>query len=182
MGVPTEYVNRAPLPDWIENAKPARRTRWTLWWRRPWTCPTEKRKAWRFKRNLWFKSGKVSPHFTRDEARSHDGKKVPRPLRRGCQKHGFKLERVRHRLGDKPLTGCASWYRSFLRNILVGGAQFSKHVLATATDWNAREHQNAFDRAMEDEFENGGIGKQVTGVSDPYVRHVDNGPTRRWTY
>ena len=87
------------LPKWISGVKSeARRKRWAEWYRRPWTCPPEKRKAPLFKWRLW-RHGLVSPNFTRAEAASNDGQKVPLRFRLGCQKHAFKLERVRHRRG-----------------------------------------------------------------------------------
>lgn len=168
------------VPAWILRIPATkRRRRWGRWWLRPWTVPVARRKAPWFKWALW-RHGFLSPNFRRREARSGDGKHVPRWLRMEAQRHAFGLERVRHDLGDVPVTP-VSWYRSGTfgldngYNADVGGARFSQHKLARATDW--QDHGPKFDLAMSERFT--GLGWQY---SPRYVRHADNGPKRSWYY
>lgn len=155
-------------------------------WRKPWRVKLSKRRNRGFKRWLW-RHGYLSPNFRRIEAGSKAGARcpaagVPSTLKHGAQEHAFRLERVRHKLGDRSMSAL-SWYRSPCHNSEVGGATGSKHMEATATDWSdgtrASLGGERFDRAMEDVFSSGGIG---TVASNGHVRHVDNGPKRRWWY
>lgn len=155
-----------------------------FYWTHPWEVPLSSLKARRFKWRLW-RHGHLSPNYTRREARSGDGKAIPRRLRRAAQRQAFHMERVRHRCGDRPLPAL-SWYRSRRHNRAVGGARFSQHVKARACDIAEAVRQRLgaerFDRACQAVFKNGGIGTQST-FSGP-VRHVDSrsGGPARWTY
>jgi len=163
------------IPGWISNVKNTKvRRQWKEWWLKPWTVPTSPDKARGFKRQLW-KHGLVTPHYTKKEAASKDGRAVPDELRNGCQKQGFLLERARHLQGDRPLR-MLSWYRSPQHNTAVGGASSSKHMRATACDPLDPIRVSVAQKV----WANGGIGYQdrIGGT----IRHVDTGPKRSWVY
>lgn len=157
--------------------------KWQDKWARPWMVESGSSKDQGFKALLWDK-GYLSPNFTREEAggvhRNPNGCPVPSSLRKQAQYHAFRLERVRHAVGDKPM-GPLSWYRCTPHNDAVGGARNSQHLQAWATDWSdaerARLGSDAFNKAMKATFANGGIGTYRGNV-----RHVDNGPKRTWSY
>ncbi|HEY3434203.1 MAG TPA: D-Ala-D-Ala carboxypeptidase family metallohydrolase [Solirubrobacterales bacterium] len=162
------------LPKWIE--KPHHRELW----RRPWTVPSDPRKAADFKR-LLLKHNHLSPHFTLAEAACHDAARtpVPRGLLDQAQGHAFNLERLRHELGDVSLP-ILSWYRTDAHNDAVEGASESRHLKADGTDFTVATVQRIgtakFDRAAEKVFANGGFGRYPSGS-----RHVDSrGSRARW--
>jgi uncharacterized protein YcbK (DUF882 family) len=112
--------------------------RYRRFWLRPWTRRAAASPGFR----RWLKRhGYLTPHFRTAEAHSKDGAKVPRRYSFGCRQHAFRLERLRHALGDRPMP-VTSWYRSPRHNAAVGGAPRSKHLQAIATDhsreWVAR--------------------------------------------
>lgn len=144
-------------------------------WREPWL--PEAARSIGFRR--WLARHKLlSPHFSYAEAASKDGVAVPRRLRTGARNHAFRLERLRHTLGDVPLP-ITSWYRSPARNRAVGGAAKSQHMTARATDHPVdfvRRHPR-FDREANRIFSDGGFGQYPGGA-----RHVDTrGFRARWT-
>src|SRR5688572_1382683 len=123
------------MPQFVKNA-----SRWKRWrWKHPWSVFARRSKL--FKRWVW-KHGYVSPHYSRQEWASKDGTPVPGDLRGNAQRQAFTLERLRHRLGDKPLGGI-SYYRSPAHNRAVGGATSSRHMQADATDF-AKETVDRF--------------------------------------
>ena len=154
--------------------------KWHWHWNHPWTKKAAK--AWGFRR--WLRRhGRLSPNFTLQEAsgaRRHPlGTKVPWGLRRRAQSHAFQLERLRHALGDRSIK-IGSWYRNPAHNKAVGGARFSRHMRADATDifkdtvdgFGAAN----FDRIAESVFAQGGFGTYPSGS-----RHVDTrGLRARW--
>lgn len=146
-------------------------------WDRPWTIDPDGRVQRDFKGLLW-KNGYITPNFTREEAKSGDGVQIPGKYQGNAQRHGIALERVRHSLGDEPLK-FRGWYRSPAYNRRVGGVEKSQHLLARATDWDTQTNQARFNSTMRRRFANGGIGSSAVNGR---VIHVDNGPTRRWTY
>lgn len=104
--------------------------KWADHWRRPWLPKARRNIAFRH----WLgRHGYLTPHFTKAEAASKDGRPIPRLLRPAARNHAFRLERLRHELGDKPLP-ILSWYRSPAHNAAVGGARHSKHMAAIAVD------------------------------------------------
>lgn len=153
-------------PKWCDNETLRR------YWKRPWIVPLSGFKARRFKRRLW-KHGFLSPHYTRKEAGSKDGRAIPRRLRRSAQRQAFHMERVRHLQGDKALR-VLSWYRSPAHNAAEGGASKSQHLYARACD----PLDPIRPEVAEAVFERGAIGFQ--SPSDDTVRHVDSrrGPVR----
>jgi hypothetical protein len=163
------------IPSYITNVKRRRvRRRWKHWWTHPWDVPDGLFRAGAFKKRLW-KHGRVSPHYSRREAASKDGTGVPWWLRRNCQKQGFRLERARHRQGDRPMP-MLSWYRSPAHNRAVGGVSNSQHLQANACDPQGNITV-ATARAI---WGDGGIGYQ--GFIGGAVRHVDCGSRRQWVY
>lgn len=144
-------------------------------WRQPWTAKARQSRGFR----LWLgRRGLLTPHFTLAEAASKDGRPIPRIMRSRARDHAFRLEILRHDLGDGPMP-LTSWYRSPERNRAVGGAAKSWHMKAVATDhpveW-VRKHPN-FDEIANRIFANGGFGQYPGGA-----RHCDSrGFTARWT-
>ena len=163
-------------PNWVQNKHEKEK------WQKPWTVGLSSEQDKDFKAKCW-ERGLLSPNFTRAEAASKQGANCPRvevpegAPRRQAQYHAFCLERVRHKIGDKPMRN-VSWGRSPCHNSEVGGASASQHMNWWATDWESTG--DAFDNAMEEVFANGGRGYQ--GVVGGRIRHVDNGPARVWTY
>lgn len=169
-------------PSWVKNKKEKEK------WNKPWTVGLSSEDDKDFKAKCW-EHGYLSPHFSRDEAASKSDNcgnpKVQIPegqLRKNAQYHAFSLERVRHAVGDKPMSPL-SWYRHPPHNSCVGGASASQHMQANATDWSdatrASIGADKFDNAMHSQFANGGRG--VVG-NTRHIRHVDNGPARTWSY
>ena len=109
--------------------------KWHDHWRRPWLRKARRNIAFRH----WLgRHGYLTPHFTKHEAASKSGSRcpaafIPKLLRPAARNHAFRLERLRHELGDRPIP-TVSWYRSPCHNAEVGGARFSKHMAAIATD------------------------------------------------
>ena len=146
-------------------------------WRRPWG--DQARASAEFRAWLW-EGGRLSPHFARDEARCHDPGRsaVPKTLAAASQRHAFNLERLRHRLGDRPLR-VLSWYRTPAWNAHVGGASQSRHLSADATDLSREEVVRfpGFDQIADEVFSDGGFGTYPSGA-----RHVDSrGSRARWS-
>jgi len=133
----------------------------------------------KFKRFCW-RNGYVSPNFTRREWASKDGTAVPDSLRQNAQRQAFKCERLRHKLGDKPL-GALSYYRSPAHNKAVGGASQSRHMAADACDWDIstinRFGREKFVAAVERIWRENGVGLYPGGNI-----HTDARPYRaRWS-
>ena len=148
-----------------------------LYWKYPYGKLA--RRSSKFKRFCW-RQGYVSPNFTRKEWASKDGTPVPDSLRTNAQRQAFKCERLRHRLGDKPI-GALSYYRSPAHNAAVGGASQSRHMMADACDWDIstinRFGRNRFLAAVEKIWANNGIGIYPGGNI-----HTDARPYRaRWS-
>jgi peptidase M15-like protein len=146
-------------------------------WARPWTLRA--RSSPGFKKWL-LEEGLLSPNFAVREARCKDGSPVPHSLIPACQRHAFNMERLRHRLGDRPIP-ITSWYRTPSWNAHVGGARGSKHIDAVATDipveFVERVGTHTFDRHANIVFRNGGFGQYPGGA-----RHTDTrGYRSRWT-
>lgn len=131
------------------------------------------------------KHGHITPNFTWAEAKSKPnpyeprGKRVPLTKRRRCIKHAWNLERVRHRVGDQPLS-FLSWYRSPVHNKFVGGASQSRHMEADATDFTPstihRIGRSKLMAALDIVFWNGGVGDYPSGAV-----HCDSrGYRARW--
>lgn len=130
-------------------------------------------------------------HFFWNEVERHGP--VPFYLVPGVKRHARRLEILRARVNKarkehhlKP-TGIKilSWYRPSWYNRQIGGARFSKHILAIATDVSREEvhrltpwdNGRTFDRIANDVFKNGGFGQYPSGS-----RHVDSrGYRARWT-
>lgn len=160
-------------PKWLERGH-------RDFWDRPWTVPTDPRKASKFKADLRA-HGFLSPNFRISEAACHDPANTPVPKRLlpRAQRHAFNLERARHKLGDVSLT-ILSWFRTRAWNDAQGGASESRHLFADGTDFDVATVQrigtSRFDRVMEEVFEDGGYGRYPSGS-----RHADSrGSRARW--
>lgn len=144
------------------------------YWREPWTFRARHSRS--FRRFCWGQ-GYVSPHYTRPEWASKDGVPVPKSLMKNAQRQAFRLEQLRHALGDKPLPGL-SFYRSPAHNAAVGGASESRHMQADATDFDTSQvARPGFKAAVNRIWRNNGIGEYPGGNL-----HTDARPwSARWT-
>lgn len=151
-------------------------------WEKPWlgASYTSAFRDW-----LW-RNGYVAPHYHKDEWASKGGppcshcsaQRPPDSKRAGAQLCAFRLERVRHANGDRPLT-VYSYFRNTCRNPCVGGASLSRHLEADAADAHLARGSAAWHEARR-QFAGGGIGYQ--GYVGGDIRHVDCGPARVWVY
>jgi hypothetical protein len=165
-------------PSWLPH-------KWEGKWEKPWQVKPGRLSDVGFKRALR-KHGYASPHFRLAEFASKadgcgcGGAGVPRLYRKRTQKLAFKLERVRHAIGNHSI-GVLSGYRSSCHNGCVGGASASEHKTGRAIDpiKPGQVSWDKFNDAMEDEFRRYGIGR---GCASGNVQHVDTGPERRWCY
>lgn len=153
--------------------------RYNAHWDRPWT--QRARLAWGFRKWL-HKHGYWTPHFRLDDSRCHDTARtqVPKTLHRKCRNHAFNLEQLRHELGDQPIS-ILSWYRTPAYNRQIGGATYSQHINAVATDmsrqWVELVGRAKFNAAADKVFHDGGVGRYPAGSV-----HVDSrGVRARWT-
>lgn len=134
-------------------------------WDRPW----DKKARGNSKFNKWLRDhGYLTPNFRINEARCKDGTSVASSTRLllSAQRHAWNLERLRHRLGDRPIP-ILSWFRTPAYNKRIGGASKSKHMEAFATD-HTREWANSIGRQKliregEIVFKNGGMGIYPAG-------------------
>jgi peptidase M15-like protein len=146
----------------------------------PWTLRARRSKALRAYLDA---HGYITPHFTWQSYACTDGTPVPGALRPNAIRLHWRLEILRHRLGDCPVTVDGP-YRTEARNIAVGGARDSRHVHADAADFfvaqverwiahGARIGRGAKSRAQVlrlagRTFYNGGLGNENSGTL-----HVD---------
>lgn len=146
-------------------------------WNKPWTSAARNNVDFR----AWLRDhGYLSPHFTMKEAACKDPGRTPIPhsLVRKARDHAFNLEKLRHKLGDRPMP-VNSWYRTPAWNRHVGGAGQSKHMEAIATDFSLRTVSSLprFDYWANKVFATGGVGTYPGGA-----RHVDSrGWRARWS-
>lgn len=145
--------------------------------RRPWTLRARTSPALR----KWCDAhGYVTPHFSWRSYACQDGTAVPRSLKPNAIRLHWRLELMRHRLGDVSMTVDGP-YRTRARNTAVGGARDSRHVHADAADFfvgqidgwvkRSRRLKSRGDviRIAERCFANGGVGNEgATGTL-----HVD---------
>lgn len=164
-------------PDWLPNE-------YVDFWDEPWN---NKMRGARSKGYLECldKHGYITPHFKWSEAsgkhRNPAGSDVPASLKANARRVAWRLEKLRHELGDKPL-GINSWYRNPAHNRAVGGASQSRHMQADAVDItvetvNRLGGRAKFDPIADHIFRDGGFGTYPGGN-----RHVDTRGTRaRWS-
>lgn len=145
---------------------------WTRRWKRWRVGPIQRRRL----RRALNKRGLITPHFTWAEAAAHDPRRTPVPhrLRRKAIKHAWKLERLRHALGDHAIP-IVSWFRTPEWNRAVGGASKSQHMNAWATDigkaYIERVGRTRFFTTARKIWRKGGIGDYPSGAG-----HVDSRP------
>jgi hypothetical protein len=147
-------------------------------WDHPWSFRA--RHSPRFKKWIRDHTNRFSPHFTKEEARCKDGTYVPASLAGNASRVAFKLEKLRHKLGDRSIP-ILSWYRSPSHNAAVGGASQSRHMSADAVDIPSSFVQSVgtsrFDYWANRVWWNGGYGQYPSGS-----RHGDTrGYRARWT-
>jgi hypothetical protein len=123
---------------------------------------------------------RITPHFTWSEFACQDAQRSPVPpnLRANTIRLCWLLEKLRHQLGDVPLSP-DSGYRTPQRNKEVGGAPDSRHTHGDAADFFAGQvdrwiaQGTAKNRAeviaiASRIFANGGVGNETSGTL-----HVD---------
>lgn len=141
----------------------------------PWTAKAAASPGFR----RWLaRHGMLTPHFSLREAASKDGQAIPRSMRFAARNHAFRMEVLRHELGDGPLP-VNSWYRSPQHNRAVGGASKSMHMKAIACDISREfcARHPSFDQVASRVFAKGGFGTYPGGA-----RHVDSrGWRARWS-
>lgn len=143
----------------------------------PWTLAARKSPALR----RWCdRHGYITPHFTWKSYACQDGTPVPKSLRANAIRLHWRLELLRHRLGDVPMTVDGP-YRTRARNIAVGGAPLSRHVQADGADFfevqvnrwaeHIRKHGESTGHARtrvlaiaSRTFYNGGVGNETSGT------------------
>jgi peptidase M15-like protein len=145
----------------------------------PWKLTARRSKALRAHLDA---HGYITPHFTWSSYACSDGTPVPGELRSNAIRLHWRLELLRHRLGDLPMVVDGP-YRTKARNIAVGGASDSRHVHADAADffvaqvdgWVAHGRANGGPKSRGDvlrlasrTFYNGGLGNENSGTL-----HVD---------
>jgi uncharacterized protein YcbK (DUF882 family) len=118
-------------------------------WKRahPWTRRARRSPTLRHQLD---KAGHITPHFSWQEMADTRGVPVPRKLRRNAIRHCWQLERFRHQLDlaarrhRRTFSGITidGPYRTPEHNREIGGARFSQHMLACATDhFQAQVHR-----------------------------------------
>jgi hypothetical protein len=80
------------------------------------------------------KHGYITPHFTWTSYACTDGTQVPHDLRPNAIRLHWKLERMRHAMGDVSMNVDGP-FRTHEHNVAVGGASDSRHVHADAADF-----------------------------------------------
>lgn len=146
-------------------------------WKRPWSPFARRSRGFRH----WLDTnGHITPNFIWAEAQCADGTPVPQELRLNAIRHAWNLERLRHRLGDRPII-LLSWYRHPRHNAEIGGTRASRHLQADGTDhakdWVDRIGRELVLREGDRVFRRGGMGVYPAGSV-----HFDSRGTRaRWT-
>jgi hypothetical protein len=122
--------------------------------------------------------GFITPHFSWRSYACADGTPVPPELRPNAVRLHWRLELLRHRLGDVPMTVDGP-YRTPARNRAVGGAAGSRHVHADGADFftdqvdawamHLRRHGETVGAARarvlalaEQTFYDGGVGNETS--------------------
>ncbi len=147
---------------------------------RPWSARA--RHSGALRREL-DRRGLITPHFSWASYAGTDGTPVPTPLRPNAVRLHWRLELLRHRLGDVPMIVDGP-YRTPQRNREVGGARDSRHIHADAADffvaqvdrWIAHGRETGRGAKSRDDvvrlasrtFFNGGVGNENSGTL-----HVD---------
>jgi hypothetical protein len=142
----------------------------------PWRATTRRSPATR----RWLdQHGHITPHFTWASYACKDGTPVPHALRNNAIRLHWQLERLRHAMGDIPMTVDGP-YRTPARNKAVGGAIDSRHLRADAADFFAQQVdrwvaqsprlRSRADvlRLVDQIFSRGGVGNETSGTL-----HVD---------
>jgi hypothetical protein len=143
---------------------------------RPWTARARRSRALRRELD---RRGMITPHFTWRSYACTDGTPVPQSLRANAVRLHWKLESLRHGLGDIPIIVDGP-YRTEQRNRQVGGAQGSRHVHADAADffaaqvdsWVAKGRAAGRGARSRDDvlamseriFRSGGVGNETSGT------------------
>jgi hypothetical protein len=142
---------------------------------KPWTRAARRSRLLRRHLNSL---GLITPHFSWESYACSDGTPVPQSLRKNAIRLHWRLEIMRHRLGDVPMTVDGP-YRTPAKNREVGGASDSRHMHADGADFftaqvdrwirqGTARHRADVVAIAERTFYNGGVGNETSGTL-----HVD---------
>jgi hypothetical protein len=136
--------------------------------------------------------GYITPHFTWRSYACTDGTAVPKSLRANAIRLHWRLELMRHRIGDVPMTVDGP-FRTHARNTQVHGAPLSRHIQADAADFFVAQieqwirqspklhRRDDVVKLAERTFFNGGVGNEGSGTL-----HLDTRGSRArfftWTH
>jgi hypothetical protein len=146
----------------------------------PWTMRARRSPALRKELD---RRGLITPHFSWASYACTNGTPVPTDLRANAIRLHWRLEVLRHRLGDVPMVVDGP-YRTVERNREVGGASDSRHIHADGADffvaqverWIGHGRQTGRGAKSRDDvlrlaertFAKGGLGNENSGTL-----HVD---------
>lgn len=122
----------------------------------------------------------ITENFTWNEAKCHDGTKVPSELVSNAEELAKNLEIIRAEAGGVPLH-VVSWYRTPEYNKKVKGASRSQHLKAKAADLVHRNMRPAQLYALierlitERKIKQGGVG-----LYNSFVHYDIRGYKARW--
>lgn len=119
-------------------------------------------------------SPKLTPHFTLAELNKR-GEQLTPELIGNLKRLAIKLEEVREKLGNRPIT-VTSGYRSPAWNRRVGGVSNSWHIKGLAADIKVAGISPQRVQRMLEDWWPGGLGKAST------FTHLDLGPRRIFYY
>jgi uncharacterized protein YcbK (DUF882 family) len=122
---------------------------------------------------------KITKHITWGESTCKDGTVVPPEYRQNAMRIGTIVGVVRDFYGLP--ADINSWYRTLSYNAKVGGEPGSKHLTASAIDFNIRGIPPAEVRKTIDGLIRLGLIPNTVGIGayDSFT-HIDLGPRRRW--
>ncbi len=122
---------------------------------------------------------RVTKNITWGEAACNDGTPVPPEYRDNARRIGALVQVVRDFHGLP--ADVNSWYRTITYNAKVGGERGSKHLTASAIDFNIRGIPPAQVRQTIEGLIRLGLIPSTVGVG-AYAdfTHIDLGPRRRW--
>jgi hypothetical protein len=165
-----------PAPSREPSLAERRRRRLERLMAKPWSGRARRSAALRKELD---RRGLITPHFTWSSYACSDGTPVPHALRANAIRLHWRLELMRHRLGDVPMTVDGP-YRTEKRNREVGGAADSRHTHADGADFFVQqverwiEHGRRTGRGAKSRddvlrianrtFFNGGVGNEGSGT------------------
>jgi hypothetical protein len=142
----------------------------------PWSARAQRSPA---VRRYCDRHGYITPHFTWASYACQDGTAVPKSLRPNAVRLHWRLETMRHEMGDVSMTVDGP-YRTRARNAAVHGASDSRHIHADGADFFVQQvdrwvkqspslkSRRDVLRIADKVFWDGGLGNETSGTL-----HVD---------